>query len=175
MMIVDKGDKTLIYSGDINLKKVLTAEPAYIKHCDVLVMKCTYGLPKYIFPSFDESVEPLIKFINETLSLDSTPVILVEPVGKAQDIIKVLGENGFKLSLHESIYKSTKIYEEFGIEFGDYELFKPAHIEEKIVIIPPERMESSKIKEYQKKEGRNNYRMGRRRQISIQSRRSVYS
>ncbi len=150
-MIVDRGDKTLIYSGDINLKKLPTQEPAYTKHCDALVMKCTYGLPKYIFPTFDESIEQLINFIKDTLSLDSTPVILVEPVGKAQDIIKVLGENGFKLSLYESIYKATKIYEEFGIEFGDYELFKPTHIEEKIVIIPPDKMESNKIKNIKRK------------------------
>ncbi|MCZ6555206.1 MAG: MBL fold metallo-hydrolase [Candidatus Dadabacteria bacterium] len=150
-IIVDKGDKTLIYTGDINLKKLPTVEPAYTKHCDVLVMKCTYGLPDYIFPTFDESIEPLIRFINETLSSDSTPVILVEPVGKAQDIIKVLGENGFKLSLHKSVYKATKIYEEVGIEFRDYELFRPTDIEEKIVIIPPDKIESNNIKNIKRK------------------------
>ncbi len=150
-MIVDKGDKTLVYTGDMNLKKLPTQKPAYTKHCDVLVMKCTYGLPEYIFPSFDESIVPLIKFINETLSFNSTPVILVEPVGKAQDIIKALGERGFKLSLYESIYKATKIYEEFGVEFKDYELFKPARIEDTVVIIPPEKMESGKIKNIKRK------------------------
>ncbi len=150
-MIVDKGDKTLIYTGDINLKKVPTAKPVYTKHCDVLVMKCTFGQERYIFPPFDESIEPIIKFINETLSSDSTPLILVEPLGKAQDIIKALGEHGFKLSLHKSIYKATKIYEEFGIEFGDYELFKPTHIEEKVVIIPPDKIGSNNIENIKRK------------------------
>jgi len=150
-MIVDKGGKTLVYTGDINLQKLPTAEPAYTKHCDVLVMKCTYGLPNYIFPPFDESIEALVNFINETISSESTPVIMVEPLGKAQDIIKVLGENGFRLSLHESIYKATKIYEEFGIQFRDFELFKPTHIEEKIVIIPPYKIESISIKNIKRK------------------------
>jgi putative mRNA 3-end processing factor len=150
-MIVDKGDKTLIYTGDLNLKKLPTQEPAYTKHCDVLAMKCTFGQEQYIFPSFDESMEPIIKFINETLSSDSTPVILVEPLGKAQDIIKALGENGFKLSLHESIYKATKIYEEFGVQFGDYELFKPVQIQEKVVIIPPYKIEPDNIKNIKRK------------------------
>jgi len=150
-MIVDKGDKTLIYTGDINLNMLPTAKPAYTKHCDVLVMKCPYGLPEYIFPSFDESIEALTGFIKETLSSDSTPVIIVEPLGKAQDIIKALGEHGFKLSLHKSIYKATKIYEEFGIQFKDYELYKPSEIDEKIVIIPPNKLESENLKEIKRK------------------------
>jgi len=150
-MIVDKGNKTLLYTGDINLNKLPTAKPAYTKHCDVLVMKCPYGQPGYIFPSFDESIEALTGFIKETLSSDSTPVIIVEPLGKAQDIIKALGEHGFKLSLHKSIYKATKIYEEFGIQFKDYELYKPSEIDEKIVIIPPNKLESDNLKEIKRK------------------------
>ena len=150
-MIVNKGNKTLLYTGEINLNKLPTAKPAYTKHCDILVMKCPYGQPGYIFPSFDESIETLTGFIKETLSSDSTPVIIVEPLGKAQDIIKALGEHGFKLSLHKSIYKATKIYEEFGIQFKDYELYKPAEIDEKIVIIPPNKLESDNLKEIKRK------------------------
>jgi len=150
-MIVDKGNKTLLYTGDINLNKLPTAKPAYTKHCDVLVMKCHYGLPNYIFPTFDESIEALVKFINETKSSNSIPLIVVEPLGKAQDIIKALGEHGFKLSLHKSIYKVTKIYEEFGIQFKDYELYKPSEIEGKIAIIPPNKLESDNVKKIKRK------------------------
>ena len=150
-MIVDKGDKTLVYTGDINLRKLPTTEPAYTNHCDVLVMKCAYGLPDYEFPPFEKSIEAVVNFINETQSSDSTPVIMAEPLGKAQDIIKALGEKGFKLSLHESIYKATKIYEEFGIQFRDYELFKPRDIEGKIVIIPPDKIGANNIRNIKRK------------------------
>jgi len=150
-MVVDIGEKTLVYTGDLNLKKLPTTELAYSKKCDVLVMKATFGLPQYIFPTFENSIQPLIKFIEDTLSSNSTPVILVEALGLGQDIVKALGENGFKISLHKSIYKVTKIYEDFGVHFGDYELLKSTEIEERVVIIAPDKIESDNLNKTKKK------------------------
>lgn len=151
-IIVDKSEKTLIYSGDINLKELPTAETISIKHCNVLVLKCTFGLPEYIFPSFEESMEPLIKFIGAALSSNSTPILMVKAVGVAQDIIKALGDNGFKLRLHKSIYDVTKIYEGLGVNFGDYELLESGNIEEKVVIMPLEKIDSDNIHEIKSKQ-----------------------
>lgn len=150
-MVVDKGEKTLIYAGDLNLKKLPTTEAAYSTKCDVLVLKSTFGLPEYIFPKFEESIKPLIKFIEDTLSSHSSPVILVEPMGIGQDIIKALGEKGFKISLHKSIYNVTKIYEDFGVRFGDYERLKSDKTEERVVIIPPDKIESDDLKKIKSK------------------------
>lgn len=144
-MVVDKGEKTLTYTGDLNLKKLPTTEAAYSTKCDVLVLKSTFGLPEYIFPTFEESIKPLIKFIEDAFSSHSTPVILVEALGIGQDIIKALGEYGFKISLHKSVRRITKIYEDFGISFGNYELLKSDNTEERVVIIPPDRIESEEI------------------------------
>ncbi len=145
-IMVDKGNKTLLYSGNINLNRLPTTQPAHTNHCDVLVMKCPFGLPGYKFPSFDQSMEDLIKFINETLSSNLTPVLVVEPLGKAQDIIKALDVKGFELSLEKSIYKFTKVYEDLGIGFGEYGLLKPSETEGKVAIIPPSELESEDIK-----------------------------
>jgi len=151
-IIVDKSEKTLIYSGDINLKELPTTETISIKHCNVLVLKCTFGLPEYIFPRFEESMEPLIKFIGAALSSNSTPILMVKAMSVAQDIIKTLGDNGFKLRLHKSIYNVTKIYEELGVNFGDYELLESGNIEEKVVIMPLEKIDSDNIHEIKSKQ-----------------------
>jgi Cft2 family RNA processing exonuclease len=150
-MVVDKGEKTLVYTGDLNLKKLPTTEVAYLKKCDVLVMKSTFGLPEYIFPTFEESIKPLTKFIEDAFSSHSTPVILVEPMGIGQDIIKALGENGFKISLHKSINNVTEIYEDFGVNFGDYERLKSDKIEERVVIIPPDKIDSDDLNKIKSK------------------------
>lgn len=150
-IMVDKGDKTLLYSGNINLKRLPTTEPAYTKHCDVLVMKCPFGLPEYKFPSFDKSISELMKFVNEALSSDLTPMLVVEPLGKAQDIIKSLDGKGFKLSLEKTIYKSTKVYEDLGVRFGEYDLFKPSDTEGGVVIVPPREVEAGDIKQIEKR------------------------
>ncbi len=151
-IIVDKSDKTLIYSGDINLKELPTAETISIKHCNVLVLKCTFGLPEYIFPRFEESIEPLIKFIGAALSSNSTPILMINAMGVAQDIIKALGDNGFKLRLHKSIYNVTKIYEGLGVNFGDYELLESGNIEEKVVIMPLGKIDSDNLHEIKSKQ-----------------------
>lgn len=150
-MILDKGDRTLLYSGDINIKKIPTTDPAYTKHCDVLIMKCRYGLKEYQFPSFDQSIKQVISFVEETMASGSTPVLAVEPVGKAQDIIKTIGDMGYKLSLEKSIYKFTQIYEKFGINLGDYSQLKPSEDYRRVVMIPTSEMSSDEVAHLKKK------------------------
>ncbi len=142
---VSSGDETIIYTGDINLRQSSTAVPAHVKRCQILIMKCTYGAPKYVFPPAEQVIGALTEFIDSSLSSGSVPVILAEPVGKAQEIIVILSEKGYKLSIHKSIYKAVKIYEEFGIKFSNYELFKPKKVEGKVVVIPPHKGESKSI------------------------------
>jgi len=79
----------------------------------------------------------MVDFIDDSLSSGVTPVLLIDALGKAQDIAKVLGDMGYKLSLHRSIYNAIKIYEEFGIVFSNYESFKPKTIEGKVLLMPP--------------------------------------
>ncbi|MBI2487351.1 MAG: hypothetical protein HYW01_10425 [Deltaproteobacteria bacterium] len=136
-IVIDLDGKRIIYTGDFKLRHSDTAEPAQIKRCDIAIMKCTYGLPKYVFPSPQSVLESLIDFIDGSLSSGITPILLVNILGKAQDIAKVLGDMGYKLSLHRSIYKAVKIYEEFGIGFSNYESFRPKKIEGKVLLLPP--------------------------------------
>ena len=150
-IIVDKGDKTLLYSGDINLKKLPTTDPAYTKHCDVLIMKCRYGLKEYQFPSFEQSIKQVISFVEEAMSTGSTPVLVSEPLGKTQDIIKALGDIGYKLSLEKSIHKFTKAYEKLGIDLGEYGPFKPSKLKENVIIIPANALQSDEIVRIKKK------------------------
>jgi Cft2 family RNA processing exonuclease len=136
-IVIDLDGKRIIYTGDFKLRQSETAEPAQIKRCDVVIMKCIYGLPKYVFPSPQTVIGSLIDFIDASLSSGITPILLVNVLGKAQDIAKVLGDRGYKLSLHRSIYKAVKIYEEFGISFSNYESFRPQKIEGKVLLLPP--------------------------------------
>jgi Cft2 family RNA processing exonuclease len=144
-MIVDKGDKTLIYAGDIWPGKLPTAKPLSIRPCDVLVLKCCTG-PELNLPSTTESLELLTIFIEKSFSLNAIPIISVSSLGIGQDLIKLLGDMGHKLILHTSIHQVTKIYESFGINFGDYELLKQGDIEDRVVIAPHEKIDSDELK-----------------------------
>lgn len=142
---VKKAGKTIIYTGDINLRESLTSEPAQVKRCQILVLKCTYGSPKYVFPSADKVMESLTEFIDDSFSSGAVPVLLAEAVGKAQETIKRLSEAGYKFGVHKSIHKALKIYEEFGIQFPNYEVFKPKKTEGRVLVFPPLKGESKDI------------------------------
>lgn len=150
-IIIDIGERTLIYTGDLNLKKLPTTKPAHITNCNILVLKTNFGLPEHIFPTFEQSLIHLTEFIEDCLSSDATPVILVDALGIGQDIIKALAESGFKICLHKSIRRITKIYEDFGVDIGDYESLKNGNTEESVVIMPLDKIESKEAINIQNK------------------------
>jgi len=135
-VVVDKDGKRIIYAGDFKLRPSITAQPIEIKRSDILIMKCIYGLPKYMFSTTENVMESVADFVDDCISTGFTPILLVDVIGKAQDLTKLLGDMGYKLSLHRSIYKAVKIYEEFGISFSNYESFRPKDIEGKVVLVP---------------------------------------
>ncbi len=150
-IVVELDGKRVIYTGDFKLRRTETAEQAEIKRCDILVMKCVYGLPKYVFPSPESVIDSLMVFIGESLSSGITPILLVDPLGKAEDIVKVLGDKEYKLSLHRSIYKIIKTYEELGISFSNYDRFKPRELEDRVLLIPPYLRGSDTIERIERK------------------------
>lgn len=133
---VDLEGTKLVYTGDIRLRASETSDPVVTKHCDILVIKCTYGSPDYVFPPNEEVMESIRAFIDSSFSTGYRPVLLVNHLGNAQDLVKALGSGGYNLSLHKAIFDAVKIYEEFGIEFSNYERFDASNIENKVLLVP---------------------------------------
>src|SRR3970282_988885 len=92
---VTRNGVALGYSGDLCLEATLTAEKAEVVECDVLVLESTFGLPRYVFPPKDEVLLQIRRFVDDALSDGATPVLLGYALGKAQEILKYLGEAGY--------------------------------------------------------------------------------
>ena len=133
---IQKSGKTIIYTGDINLRQSLTSETAQVKGCHILILKCAYGSPKYGFPPAEEVINSLSGFIDSALSSGSVPVLLAEAFGIAEELVKRLGAAGYRLGVHRSIFGAMKIYEEFGVGFDGCELFKPKKTEGRVLVFP---------------------------------------
>jgi hypothetical protein len=133
---IQKAGGTILYTGDINLRQSLVSEPARVKRCPMLIMKCTYGSPKYEFPPAEEVTGSLSEFIDSSLSSGSVPVLLAGAYGLAGELVKRLGDAGYKLGVHKSIFGVIKIFEEFGIGFHGCELLKPKKTEGRVLVFP---------------------------------------
>jgi DNA ligase-1 len=142
---------TLLYTGDFKLRAGRSAEAAEWKQADTLIMETTYGLPRYRLPPTDLVVQQIVAFCREALEDGATPVLLGYSLGKAQEILCSLAEANLQPMLHGSVYRMTRIYEQFGQSFCNYERYDPAATEGKVLICPPSANRSRMIQRIKNK------------------------
>ncbi|MEP6810625.1 MAG: MBL fold metallo-hydrolase, partial [Chthoniobacterales bacterium] len=128
---------TLLYTGDFKLRAGRSAEPAQWRAADTLIMETTFGLPRYRFPPTEEVVAQIVAFCREALEEKAVPVLLGYSLGKAQEILCSLAGAGLQPMLHGSVFRMTRIYEQFGQNCGDYERYNAENIDGKVLICPP--------------------------------------
>ena len=150
-ILVEKGGVRMVYTGDFKLRGCLTAERIQIKKCDILIMESTFGLPDYVFPPRKEIIKKLTGFVKKTLSQNQTPVVLAYSLGKAQEAMKILGNLGFKLSVHSSILKLASVYQRFGIKFKNCYRYYSRDLKGKVLLTPPWLRNSKMINNIPKK------------------------
>ncbi len=100
-------------------------------------METTYGLPRYRLPPTDEVIGQIVAFCRDALETGAVPVLLGYSLGKAQEILCSLTGAGLKPMLHGSVHAMTRIYEQFGQSFCEYERYKADEVAGKVLICPP--------------------------------------
>ena len=131
------GDETLLYTGDFKLRPGKSAERAQWRHADTLIMETTFGLPRYRFPPTEQVIDEIVAFCRETIEAAQVPVLLSYSLGKAQEILCSLDGAGLTPMLHGSVYRMTRIYEQFGQSFCNYVRYNANEVAGKILICPP--------------------------------------
>ncbi len=128
---------TLLYTGDFKLRPGRSAEPTQWRQADTLIMETTFGLPRYRFPATEDVVAQIIAFSREALEEGAVPVLLGYSLGKAQEILCSLSGAGLQPMLHGSVFRMTRIYEQFGQPCGEYERYDASKVAGKVLICPP--------------------------------------
>jgi len=128
---------SLLYTGDFKLRPGRSAEPAEWRKAETLIMETTYGLPRYRLPPTDEVIGQIVAFCRDALETGAVPVLLGYSLGKAQEILCSLTGAGLKPMLHGSVHAMTRIFEQFGQSFCEYERYKADAVAGKVLICPP--------------------------------------
>ena len=143
---VTRNGVALGYSGDLCLEPTLTAEDAEVVECDVLVLESTFGLPRYVFPPKREVLLQIRRFVDDALADGLTPVLLGYALGKAQEILKYLGEAGYRCRAHPVVHAVNKVYQAEGIALPGVEPLGPdGPAPGEVVVAPPHLARSSPI------------------------------
>ena len=147
MAFVEVPGRSLLYTGDFKLRRGLSAEPCQSRPADILIMETTFGRSQYRFPPADAVFRGIIEFCRETLANEATPVLLAYSLGKSQELLCGLVNAGLPLMLHDSVYKLTRIYEEFGQLFPTYQRWDPAQARGCVLLGPPGFAGSTAVRE----------------------------
>jgi Cft2 family RNA processing exonuclease len=123
MLLADDGSQTLLYTGDFKLDESATSEPIAVPQADILIMECTFGRPQYRLPPRASTVARLLELVHATLAEGKTPVIHAYPLGKSQEVTKLLTREGVPVLQHRVVYEVSRIYEECGVDLGEFGLF----------------------------------------------------
>jgi len=140
-------DGTALFTGDLNTRHTRTVEPAEPVECDILIVESTFGSPDFIFPPDDLIVREMVEWANSILGGGKIPVFQADPLGNAQEIIRVFNENtNIPVISHWKVSRINKVYEYYGhkMEYVDlrdesaYELISRRNA----VIVAPKRLNS---------------------------------
>jgi ATP-dependent DNA ligase I len=136
-LFLETSEGTLLYTGDFKLRPGRSAEPTEWRQAETLIMETTYGLPRYRLPPTDEVIGQIVAFCRDALEAGAVPVLLGYSLGKAQEILCSLTGAGLTPMLHGSVHQMTRIYEQFGQSFCEYERYKAGEVAGKVLICPP--------------------------------------
>jgi putative mRNA 3-end processing factor len=123
MLFAENGEQSLLYTGDFKLGPSSTAEPAELPHADILIMECTFGRPHYRLPPREEVIAALLELVFAALADGKTPIIHAYPLGKSQEVTKLLTGAGVSVLQHPVIYAVSRVYEQCGVDLGDFAEF----------------------------------------------------
>ncbi len=137
MLFAEDGERSLLYTGDFKLGPSATAEAAEPPHADTLIMECTFGQPHYRLPPREEVIAGLLEIVFGALDDGRTPVIHAYPLGKSQEVTKLLTRQGVSVLQHPEIYAISRVYEECGVNLGDVSLFDGRPLDGHAVVTLP--------------------------------------
>jgi len=146
MSLISTDEASLLYTGDFKLRRGLSAEPCEPRHADTLIMETTYGRPQYRFPPTAEVIAGVVRFCKEALDNDETPVLLGYSLGKSQELLCSLGDAGLPIMLHGTVFKLTRIYEQFGQCFPPYHPYEAGKARGRVLLCPPNVAGSAMLK-----------------------------
>jgi putative mRNA 3-end processing factor len=125
-----------LYTGDYKLQPDATCEPIIFVKADVLITETTFANPTTRHPDVINEVQKLN-------AIESNVMLGAYALGKSQRLIELMNAHcpTKRILVHHSIMPFVKIYEQMGINLGNYEMYDRKvmknNLTNLIYIVPP--------------------------------------
>jgi putative mRNA 3-end processing factor len=137
MIFLESDAGSLLYTGDYRTPPSPASEGFSMPdHADIFITEATFGLPVYRWKSHDELADEIRAFALNTLEDGYIPIFLGYNLGKAQEIMHLLAPLNHPVQIHGAGYKLCSVYDDFGIDLGNYTAYDRQTCEGNILIAP---------------------------------------
>jgi Cft2 family RNA processing exonuclease len=117
-LVVDHADGRAVYTGDFSAEPGRTHAAGSAVACDELVVAVPFGLPIFLFPDREATLEEIVAFCRRSLEEGHTPVLLAPPLGEAMEVAHALLEHGLAVDAEDPVFRVAEAYEAVGVPLG---------------------------------------------------------
>lgn len=128
-------EKDFVFTSDFRLQDSLLFKGAKPINADTLVLETTFGSSQFVFPSYDETLNNIISFLEK--NSENLVVFAGYSLGKSQELTAIANQASSRVVVHDSIYEMNKIYEKHGVNLGKYEKLNHNLKDFNVLIMPP--------------------------------------
>jgi hypothetical protein len=125
----------LLYAPQLQPQRIETVRKMQLKKAHTLVLGAFHADPSANMPSRKREKERLLEAVQAHIAKGEYPIIVCEPVPTAQEITKLLCDEGIGIACHDAIYRVNKVYEAYGSKLGSYTAFSK-HTKNKVILFP---------------------------------------
>ncbi len=126
----------LLYAPAVQPEKSSLVRQMQLKKAQTLVLGAFHPDPSSPMPSRKKEKERLAAAVKKQLADGKSPVIFCQPIATAQELTKLLTEEGIAVCVHSSIYNLNRVYEQFGSPLGSYSIFNPRKKRDRVLLLP---------------------------------------
>jgi Cft2 family RNA processing exonuclease len=148
MLVAESARGRVAYTGDYKLRANPFSPPAEIPRVDTLIMECTFGEPRYVFPPEAELLARLQAFVDETRAAGAVPVLLAYALGKGQEVLWHLTRLGYDVVLHGAIANLCALHEQLGYPFpgpGTWSRYEKGKIGDRVLMTTPQTRKTAMV------------------------------
>ncbi|MBN3037594.1 MAG: hypothetical protein JW834_04055 [Candidatus Diapherotrites archaeon] len=107
------------YTGDFKTEDCILLKGAEALQCDDLVIETTFGSKQHTFPAREDVYSEMTQWINANTSAGRVVVLGGYPVGKAQELTRLVSEAGHTPVVHPRIFNVNRKCADYA-RLGDY-------------------------------------------------------
>lgn len=134
---VSQDGHCLVYAGEVGFGSTLLGLPGpEPRRCDHLVLRPTYGYPRFRFPSASESVGSLVAMALEARGQGRATVLHAASLGAIHALVKPMQGEGLTVRAHRQVHRFLAPLRAAGVALGSVARFEGEVVRGEVLLWP---------------------------------------